>query len=141
EADRKPGRAKTPQDVRMSLPTQAPRERLTLKLDAMGEYALQRPRQGIAGNGPRVDVQVPQNADAVAPGGEGGAAAAGKRGPKDIANLMPTAAFYDRIAGGPAPDHLDGVEEGDGTYLNTREWKYATFFNRVKQAVAQAWDP
>ncbi len=46
-----------------------------------------------------------------------------------------------RIAGGPAPDRLDGVEEGEGTYLNTRSWKYATYFNRIKQAVASAWDP
>jgi len=45
------------------------------------------------------------------------------------------------VAGGPAPDHLDGVEEGEGTFLNTRGWKYATYFNRIKQAVAAAWDP
>ncbi len=46
-----------------------------------------------------------------------------------------------RIAGGPAPDRLDGIEEGEGTYLNTRAWKYATYFNRIKQAVASTWDP
>ena len=38
-------------------------------------------------------------------------------------------------------DHLQDVEEGDGTYLNTREWKYASFFNRVKQSVGQQWRP
>jgi TonB family protein len=63
----------------------------------------------------------------------------GHRG--DLSRLMPSAAAYNRLAGGPAPDHLDGVEEGEGTYLNTREWKYATYFNRVKQAVAPQWDP
>ncbi len=46
-----------------------------------------------------------------------------------------------RIAGGPAPDRLEGVEEGEGTFLNTRGWKYATYFNRIKQQVAAAWDP
>ncbi len=46
-----------------------------------------------------------------------------------------------RVAGGPAPDHLEGVEEGEGTFLNTRGWKYATYFNRIKQQVAAAWDP
>ncbi len=46
-----------------------------------------------------------------------------------------------RVAGGPSPDHLDGLEEGEGTFLNTRGWKYATFFNRIKQAVAASWDP
>jgi TonB family protein len=44
--------------------------------------------------------------------------------------------------GGAAPnDELNDVEAGEGTYLNTREWKYAAFMNRVKQAVAAKWDP
>ena len=44
--------------------------------------------------------------------------------------------------GGGAPnDDLKDVEKGEGTYLNTREWKYAAFFNRVKQAVSARWDP
>ena len=43
--------------------------------------------------------------------------------------------------GGGAPnDNLD-VPEGEGTFLNTREWKYAAFFNRVKQGVSAKWDP
>ena len=33
------------------------------------------------------------------------------------------------------------MEEGDGTYLNTREFKYATYFNRIKQAVSGTWTP
>ena len=45
-------------------------------------------------------------------------------------------------AGGGAPnDNLQNVDPGEGTYLNTREWKYAAFFNRVKQAVSGHWDP
>ncbi|MDP1823236.1 MAG: TonB family protein [Archangium sp.] len=48
----------------------------------------------------------------------------------------------DKSEGGGAPnDDLDKVQEGDGTFLNTREWKYAAFFNRVKQAVSARWDP
>ncbi len=44
--------------------------------------------------------------------------------------------------GGGAPnDDLRDVAAGDGTYLNTREWQYAGFFNRVKQAVSARWDP
>ncbi len=62
-------------------------------------------------------------------------------GPPGRLALRPSAAEYDRIAGGPAPDHLEGVEEGEGTYLNTREWKYSGYFNRIKQAVASVWDP
>lgn len=45
-------------------------------------------------------------------------------------------------SGGGAPnDDLHDVAAGEGTALNTREWKYASFFNRVKQAVSAKWDP
>ncbi|MFO0601430.1 MAG: energy transducer TonB [Myxococcaceae bacterium] len=48
----------------------------------------------------------------------------------------------DMTEGGGAPnDALNDVAEGDSTSLNTREWKYAGFFNRVKQAVSAKWDP
>ncbi len=46
-----------------------------------------------------------------------------------------------RLAGGGSPDKLDGVDDGEGTFLNTREWKYATYFNRIKQAVSSTWNP
>ncbi|HEY0881151.1 MAG TPA: energy transducer TonB, partial [Archangium sp.] len=47
----------------------------------------------------------------------------------------------DKITGGAPNDLLKDVAEGDGTYLSTREWKYASFFNRVKQSVGQEWNP
>lgn len=47
----------------------------------------------------------------------------------------------DTEGGGAPNDDLNNVPEGDGTFLNTREWKYASFFNRVKQAVSAKWDP
>ena len=68
--------------------------------------------------------------------GEGGAGA-GRAGPL----LAPSADFYDRLRGGPAPDHLKDVDVGEGTFLNTREWRYAGYFNRIKQSVAMSWDP
>jgi TonB family protein len=46
-----------------------------------------------------------------------------------------------RQATGGTNDHLPGVEEGETTALNTRKWKYASFFNRVKRQVAQNWHP
>lgn len=42
--------------------------------------------------------------------------------------------------GGAFADKLD-VPEGAATALNTNEWKYAAFFNRVKQSVSAKWDP
>jgi TonB family protein len=74
-------------------------------------------------------------------GGEGGEGAArpGASGGKPI--LTPSAAFYDKLTAAPAPDHVEGVDVGDATFLNTREWKFAGFFNRVKQTVAENWNP
>lgn len=69
--------------------------------------------------------------------GEGGERRAGA--PTDNPLIAP--GTLARVAGGPAPDHLEGIEVGEGTFLNTRGWKYATYFNRIKQAVAAAWDP
>ena len=54
---------------------------------------------------------------------------------------MPSQAVMDKIIGAAPNDHLQDVEEGEGTFLNTREWKYASFFNRVKQSVGMHWDP
>ncbi len=75
------------------------------------------------------------------PGDTGAEASDGRRGQVGVLNLMPSAAALDKIVGAAPNDHLDSVEEGDGTFLNTREWKFATFFNRVKQAVGTHWDP
>jgi TonB family protein len=55
--------------------------------------------------------------------------------------LTPTADVLSQLDGAPANDHLEDVEEGEGTFLNTRDWKYASFFNRVKQFVGMHWDP
>jgi TonB family protein len=38
-------------------------------------------------------------------------------------------------------DDLDDIEEGDGTFLNSRRWKFASFFNRVRDQVAEHWHP
>jgi TonB family protein len=74
-------------------------------------------------------------------GQQGESQSQGKKGDQNVANLMPSAATLDKIAGAAANDHLDDVDEGDSTFLNTREFKYATFFNRVKQSVGEHWDP
>ena len=43
-----------------------------------------------------------------------------------------------------APDedeHVDDVDSGDETALNSKRWKYAAFFNRLKRKIAATWDP
>ena len=36
-------------------------------------------------------------------------------------------------------DHVENMREGDGTFLNTRAYRHAWFFNRVKNSVGQRW--
>ncbi len=115
------------------VPVQRPRQRLALEFDPTGQLLNQRERKEARGGG---------QPEPPGEGGEGGRGPrSGKPGSVDPGRLAPSASFYDRLVGGPAPDHLEDVEEGEGTYLNTREWKYATYFNRIKQAVASTWAP
>jgi TonB family protein len=46
-----------------------------------------------------------------------------------------------RLAGGPNMDGYAEAEEGDVTALNTREFKYATFFNQVRREIGADWYP
>lgn len=72
-------------------------------------------------------------------GGNGPLASAG--GPEDYRALLPTMGPEDREASTGSIDYLEDVEDGPETQLNTREYKYAWFFNRVKNQVQQRWRP
>jgi TonB family protein len=74
------------------------------------------------------------------PGGTAEEAGGGGAPPK-TPNLRPSDDLLERAVGGGSVDHLDDAEEGDFTALNSRKWKYATFFNRMKRQVAQNWHP
>jgi len=73
--------------------------------------------------------------------GAGESSSSGQRGEPGQMNLMPSSSVLERIVGAAPNDRLSDVEEGEGTFLNTREWKYASFFNRVKQSVGMHWNP
>jgi TonB family protein len=65
----------------------------------------------------------------------------GGGGPPKMPNLRPTEDLLERAVGGGSVDHVEDADEGDFTALNSRKWKYATFFNRMKRQVAQSWHP
>jgi TonB family protein len=46
-----------------------------------------------------------------------------------------------RIAGGPAPDYLGELEEGSATILNSRQWKYTTYFTAMRPGIYANWKP
>ncbi|HEX8908379.1 MAG TPA: TonB family protein, partial [Anaeromyxobacteraceae bacterium] len=101
------------------------------------------PREAVRGHEgtPGAGAHAPGTPSTSGEGGLGEEGHGGGAGRAGALQLRPSASNYDQLAGGPAPDKLDGVEEGEGTYLNTREWKYASYFNRIKQAVATQWRP
>src|SRR5690606_29811465 len=61
-------------------------------------------------------------------------------GPKKP-DLRPSPELLSRVVGGGSVDHVEGIADDDSTALNSRRWKYATFFNRMKREVARSWNP
>ncbi len=60
----------------------------------------------------------------------------------NLRGLRGTTQDMHRVFGTPGSfDDLQEVEEGQENILSSRRWKYASFFNRVRDAIAQHWDP
>jgi TonB family protein len=67
-------------------------------------------------------------------------AGGGLRGGKGLA-LLPTDQQLARAIGSGTQDALANVDDGEETALNSKKWKFASFFNRVKRQVAEHWHP
>jgi TonB family protein len=124
---------------RLATPRQSQQERLALaKPPAAGRgdlpVAPREDRPRVPGSGEVL--KVPGE-----PGGAGEAEGGQRRSGELDARLLPDAQSLARIAGGPAPNRLEDLEEGEGTALNTRSFKYATFYNRVGMSIYRQWDP
>lgn len=120
------------------VPRVSKREELALKFDGLGgTMKNQRGSQEVKGNSDRLLIQMGGSE------GEDADASSGRAGTPNLVTLAPSARVLDRIVGAPASDLIpsDDVEIGAGTYLNTKEWKHSTFFNRIKQYVGMHWDP
>jgi TonB family protein len=89
----------------------------------------------VQGNSDRLKIQPGE------PGTGDEQASEGRAGKQGLATLTPSSAVLDKLSGAAPNDHLSGVDEGEGTFLNTKEWKYSSFFNRVKQSIGMHWDP
>lgn len=118
------------------LPTVQQRDRLALELDpSLGVLKNQTRSEEIKGNSRRLKLSMGQ--EELTPQEKGSAPRQGQ--PK--IDLVPSVGVLASLTGAPANDHIQGVEEGDGTFLNSREFKYASFFNRMKRGVSQHWHP
>ncbi|HEX9050954.1 MAG TPA: energy transducer TonB, partial [Anaeromyxobacter sp.] len=56
-------------------------------------------------------------------------------------DLRPSAGSLARIAGGPSTDGVGEVGEGDETALSSREFRFATFLNQMRNAIGEIWYP
>lgn len=85
--------------------------------------------------------QTGENGDGLhrTPGSEGPVGTPGQKRPE----IMPTPEMLQRAIGksGGSMDYLKDVDDGDATALNSKKWKHAPFFNRVKRQVADEWHP
>ncbi len=130
----------------LEVPDMKPKEGVKLKLSNLpGTSQRLANREGtdaLNGNSDRLHLEMGDGLDEG--GGENGKKAGTENGSEkklpDMASLVPTIGTVARISGSPSRDHVDGVPEGDGTFLNTKEFKYATFFYRVRDSVASFWE-
>lgn len=55
--------------------------------------------------------------------------------------LLPYLNGADAVLMSPSNDFLEDVRKGNETYLNTRKFAYAAYFNKMKQAISRNWSP
>jgi TonB family protein len=67
-------------------------------------------------------------------------AGGGAHGGKGLA-LLPTDQQLAKAIGSGTQDALNNVDDGEETALNSKKWRFASFFNRVKRQVAEHWHP
>jgi TonB family protein len=124
------------------LPTKARRDALRVAENPDGTLRTRDASEAVRGSGKRVAIADPGSKvppSSYGPGAPGaGAGAPGARSPLKLSLDQPLGAAGP-ISGGPMPDDLRGVEEGDETLLNSRSFKYAGFLNRVKETVGRVW--
>jgi len=127
------------------VPRQTRQDRLKLPETPTGTVESRDAHDAVPGEGRRVAVARPGTAEQSDSGSAGipglaPGAPSSKRGPLTLTLDRP-GEFLGKIAGGPMSDHLEGIDEGDETLLNSRAFKYAGYLNRVKETVARIWVP
>jgi TonB family protein len=121
-------------------------------VDTPGPLAMRAPmekrpagaRDGLAPSPDGTERPVGEEAERPAPPTTGGPEAEGNgelQAQPHVGDLHPSDPDVSRALGAGSQDYLPDVDEGEETLVNTKRWKYATFFNRVKRAVAHSWRP
>jgi TonB family protein len=124
------------------LPRKERRDPLHMEVLPDGTFRNREHSDAIKGTGNKIAMADPGSAgstSSVGPGAPGAAPGTpGMQKPLKLTLDQPIGATGP-VSGGPMPDDLRGIEEGEGTFLNARGFKYAGFLNRVKESVARVW--
>ena len=140
------GKGGGPQEMRkkqaMELPSKERQADLHAREAEKGTLRNSTASEGVKGNGKKLAMAQPgRDAQSSSQGNGDPSAAPGLPG-----QLKPLKLTLDQpigaagpIEGGPMADDLRGVEEGEGTFLNARGFKFASYLNRVKETVGRVW--
>ncbi|MBI3179419.1 MAG: TonB family protein [Deltaproteobacteria bacterium] len=134
--NQEPAKKPAGQATVFELPDIKQRDRLALALDPkLGKLKNQVESDAIKGKGERLRLALGKEIEDPRESGT-----APKQAPP-VLDLVPAVGVLSRLSGAPANDHLENIDEGEGTFLNSREFKYHSFFNRMKRGVSQHWNP
>lgn len=125
------------QKFTMEIPDIQKRQSLKLKLDlSMGTMPTYPASESVQGNSDQLRLQMGEQAAVGELAGDEG------EDRQTVAMFeQPSLDRLDMVTGAPANDHIRDVPKGEETLLNSREFRYATFFNRVKRGVSNHWNP
>ncbi len=135
----KNGKSKNDQRTgRFELPSMKLKDALQLEIDPdFGKLVNRRSQSKIDGNGQALRLYKGDGVER----GDGADAAQSQAAGTNLPDLIPSMGVLAKLDAAPASDHLKDVEEGEGTFLNAKRFKYASFFNRVHKGVSNAWQP
>lgn len=64
-----------------------------------------------------------------------------RRASSGASALTPTEQQLARAIASGSQDYLKDVDEGEETALNAKKWRFASFFNRMKESIRNHWKP
>jgi TonB family protein len=124
------------------MPSKSRREALRVAENKDGTLRSREASEAMRGSGRKMAMADPgkdARPSSIGPGAPGaGPGAPGAHSPLKLTLDQPLGAAGP-LTGGPMPDDLRGIDEGDETLLNSRSFKYAGFLNRVKETVGRVW--
>ena len=123
---------------KFELPSLKMRDALKLELDPeFGNLANRDARSRLEGQGSALRLSTGQGEKT----GNGRDQADSTSSGSNVPDLIPSMGVLASLDASPASDRLKEVEEGEGTFLNAKRFKYASFFNRVHKGVSNVWQP